>query len=59
MKWDRVSAYGMQCGEYRVAKCFIDGCTLYVIYYKHDQLKVCNDFDECKEVAKEHKRNLK
>ena len=59
MKWQRVSSHGMQSGEYRVAKDFIDGCSLYVLYHNHELIKVCNDFDECKQLAKEHSKGMK
>ena len=51
MNWTRVGSHGMQSSEYRVAKNFVDGTTLYAVYFKHELLKWCNSFDECKEVA--------
>lgn len=54
MKWERVNSHGMQSGEYRVGKVFLDGCTLYQLWYRYELIKTCNDFDECKEEAKKH-----
>jgi hypothetical protein len=54
MKWERVGAYGMRSGEYRVCKAFLDGCTLYGLYHLDALLCWCNDFDECKELAEAH-----
>ena len=58
MNWQRVGTHGMQSGEYRVAKNQYDGCTLYVLYFKFELLKYCNDFNECKEVAEKHEREI-
>jgi len=44
----------MQSGEYRVAKNFVDGCTLYALYFGDELLKWCNDFGECKDAAEAH-----
>lgn len=52
--WQRVSTTGMVSGEYRVGKYFLDGCTLYRVYFGIGLLKTCNDFAECKEVAEAH-----
>jgi hypothetical protein len=54
MNWAKVGTHGMQSGEFRVAKNYVDGCTLYALYFKHELLKWCNSFDECKEVAETH-----
>lgn len=54
MIWVKVGTHGMQSGDYRVAKNYIDGCTLYQVFFKDELLKHCNDFDECKEVANNH-----
>ena len=59
MKWERVNKYAMQSGEYRVRKYTEDEgalCTLYRLWYMHDHLKDCADFDQAKEVAEEHAR---
>ena len=57
LKWQRVGEYGMQSGEYRVAKTFVDGCTLYQLFFGNELLKWCGDFDECREVAESHMEN--
>jgi hypothetical protein len=44
----------MRSGEYRVAKNFVDGCTLYALYFGDELLKWCNDFGECKDAAEAH-----
>ena len=54
MNWQKVGSHGMQSGEYRVAKNFVDGCTLYALHFGDELLKWCNDFDECKAVAEAH-----
>lgn len=54
MQWDRVGTHGMQSGNYRVAKVYVDGCTLYVLHFKDDRLGHFNDFAECKAAAIEH-----
>ena len=56
MNWQRVGTHGMQSGDYRVAKNYVDGCTLYVCFYKDKRICTKNDFDECKEVAEKHER---
>lgn len=54
MKWERGGAYGMRSGEYRVCKVYVDGCTLYGLYFEADLICWCNDFDEAKELALAH-----
>lgn len=52
--WERVSQYAMKSGEYRCAKVFIDGCTMYVLYHPDKLLKHCECFSEAQVVAAEH-----
>lgn len=58
MKWQRVGTHGMQSGDYRVAKNYLDGCTLYQVFYREELLKWCNDFNECREVVEKHEREI-
>ena len=55
MKWERVGKYGMISEPYRVGKYFLDGCTLYGLYFHNERLGYFNSFEECREAADEHK----
>lgn len=57
MKWSRVGKYGMRSGNYSVGKVFLDGASLYELWFNNDLIKTCNDFDECKAFAEQHRRN--
>jgi hypothetical protein len=56
--WKRVGKYGMENGEYRVGKVFLDGCTLYQLWHKFDLIATCEDFDDCKNAQKRHQKAL-
>lgn len=51
MNWERRSKYAMRSGDWTVSKQFVDGCTLYAIWFKDEKpaRAYLNDFDECKE----------
>lgn len=51
MKWERLSKYAMQSGDWTVSKQFVDGATLYAVWFKDEKpaKAYLNDFDECKE----------
>ena len=57
MDWIRVGKYGMKCGPYSVGKVFLDGCTLYQVWFNNDNIKTCNDFAECNQVVAEHAKS--
>ena len=52
--WVREGRYGMRSGEYRVAKVYLDGATLYTLYFGNQCLKVCADWSQAQDVAAEH-----
>lgn len=54
LHWQREGRYSMRAGEYRCAKVYLDGCTLYPLYFGNETLKYCNDFQEAQAVAAEH-----
>ena len=58
MKWQRKGDYGMVSEPYRVAKDFVDGCTIYVLYHDYAVLGWFNDFEECQQKAEEHAANV-
>ena len=50
-EWERIDKYAMRCGDWKVSKCYVDGCTMYAIWFKDEKpaKAYLNDFDECKE----------
>ena len=58
MIWQKVGTHGMQSGEYRVAKNFVDGCTLYACFYKDKRICTKNDFDEIKDFINENRISI-
>lgn len=57
-EWVKVSPYAMEKVDWRVSKQFVDGCTLYAVWFKDEKpaQAYLNDFDECKAWIDEHDR---
>lgn len=60
LNWIRSSKYGMKtdCGRYHCGKVYLDGCTLYELWFGNIKLKTANDFEECRDAADLHVRGL-
>ena len=56
--WEQLSKYSARKGDWKVSKQFVDGCTLYGIWFKDEKpaKAYLNDFDECKEWINDYKR---
>jgi hypothetical protein len=54
--WAQLSKYAARKGYWTVSKQFVDGCTLYAIWFKEEKpaKAYLNDFDECKEWINDH-----
>lgn len=55
MNWTRHGEMGMVSEPYRVGKYFLDGSTLYGLWFGDDLLGYFNDFEECQMRAESHK----
>lgn len=36
IQWKRIDAYHMRNGDWTIAKCFVDGATLYVLWHRKE-----------------------
>lgn len=54
MRWVKETEYNIRSGEYSIAKCFVEGCTLYVLYKK----KEINGYFECADDARSKAKEL-
>ena len=54
MIWQRSGEVGMISPPYQVGKFFIEGCTLYGLWFNDDHLGYFNDFEEAQEAAEKH-----
>jgi len=51
LPWSRVSDYAIVRGRQAIAKCFVDGCTLYVLTDGETRIGHYNDAAEAKAMA--------
>lgn len=42
---------------FRVGKFFLDGCTLYGLWFNDEHLGYFNSFEECQEEAERHRKD--
>lgn len=54
MKWQRVSAYCIRCGEYRIAKVTQGGIDTYVVWHGQDEIGEAESGTAAREIAKRH-----
>ena len=55
MNWTRHGEFGMVSDPYRVGKYYLDGCTLYGLWFNHELIGYFNDFEDCQIAAEKHK----
>lgn len=51
MNWERKGKYAIQRGNQIICKCYLDGCTLYVLWHGEKNMGHFNDANEAKEKA--------
>lgn len=49
--WERKGKYAIQRGKQTICKCYLDGCTLYVLWHGDENMGHFNDADEAKKKA--------
>ena len=54
--WTRIDKYAVESPPWRISKQFVDGCTLYGIWYRDEKpaKAYLNDFDECKDWIRDY-----
>ena len=57
MIWQRHGEVGMISPHFRVGKFFLDGCTLYGLWFNDEHLGYFNSFEECEEEAEKHQKD--
>lgn len=59
MRWIPNGKYAIAspCGQYRISKAYLDGCSLYTLHHLEtgEILKVDEDLEPLKELAQTHK----
>lgn len=53
-KWQKLSATGWQCGEYRIGLFFLDGCSLYQVCFGDEVIGNKDELKDAMQVAKQH-----
>lgn len=52
MNWRQISKYAIECGRWRIAKAYIDGCTMYSLHRDGGEaIKFSEDVEELKQLA--------
>lgn len=59
MNWTRSGELGMVAPPYRVGKFFIDGCTMYGLWFNDDHLGYFECFEDAQEAAEKHAAEAK
>lgn len=59
MKWTRSGELGMVSEPYRVGKYFLDGCTLYGLFFNYDSLGYFECFEDAQLAAEKHNKEVK
>ena len=57
MIWKRHGEVGMISPPYRIGEFFLDGSTLYGLWFNDEHLGYFNSFEECQEEAEKHSDN--
>lgn len=54
MNWKQISKYAIESGRWRIAKAYIDGCTIYSLHRDDGEaIKFSEDVEELKQLAEE------
>lgn len=52
MRWKMISKYAIECGEWRIAKAYLDGATIYSLHRNGgDAIRFSEDVEELKLMA--------
>jgi len=54
LNWKQLSKYAIESGKWRIAKAYLDGCTLYSLHeHGGDAIRFSEDVEELKAMAEE------
>lgn len=53
-RWVPAGEYGWKCGDYAIGKVFVDGCTLFEVWYQKELIASVDDFDDARAAARTH-----
>lgn len=57
MNWKRNGPTAIECGQWRISKAYLDGCTMYALHQNGGEaIKFSEDVEELKQLA-EQKNN--
>jgi hypothetical protein len=51
MKWERAGKYAIRCGDWIIAKYFVDGKAVYGVTFKNERRGFFDDLDRAKKLA--------
>lgn len=54
MNWKQISKYAIESGKWRIAKAYLDGCTMYSLHENGgDAIRFSEDVEDLKAMAEE------
>ena len=54
MKWKMISKYAIESGKWRIAKAYMDGCTMYSLHENGGEaIRFSEDVEDLKVIAEE------